>query len=221
MTLVLIVLPPRGGIVSSQCAWSRLTAPYFIECDLAWRSNLDIVIGHECGGLPVIPNVQIENPCGFVMKVTAAGYVGTIDSPSSSFAAYYETIGDVGQKGGSECSNNSIVFVSADGLAPDEELDLAWESLLLPARLLWLFDSWNCTSQRTAFVRVLAPQHLHIGLISPIQGFGDHSLLSISVFLASPDRPSENVIVLAIVVPGLMICNLNIAYRGSFASGRV
>jgi hypothetical protein len=70
-------------------------------------------------------------------------------------------------------------------------------------------------------VRVLAPQHLHIGLISSIQGFGDHSPLSISVLSASPDRLSENVVVLAIVVPGLRICNRNIACRGSLTSGCV
>jgi hypothetical protein len=52
-------------------------------------------------------------------------------------------------------------------------------------------------------------------MIEPIQMPALATQQPLECALTSPDRPRKIVIVLAIVVPGLGICNRNIAYCGS------
>jgi hypothetical protein len=131
------VLPSRMVPINRECA---------LRTDLACQSSLNVKGRHECGSLPVVLSAQLENSRGLI-EITTASYIRAIDLPGGFFPTNYETIGNVGQKGGSECSNNAIVFVSADGLAPDEELDLAAKSFFC------LLTSFGCLIVGTALLK--------------------------------------------------------------------
>jgi hypothetical protein len=134
-----------GGILIDEGNWMERPKS---SADFVQHGEMNGIFVEACGRLAMVPhfNLEVSFPIDN-FDLASPCKISTIDLPSGSFAAYYETIGDVSQKGGSERCDNSVVFVSTDGLTLDEELDLAGECLL------YLLASLSCLIVGTALLK--------------------------------------------------------------------
>jgi hypothetical protein len=127
------VLPARMVPIDRKCA---------LQTDLARQSSLDIKGRHECGSLPVVLNVQMENSRGLI-EITAASHVRAIDLPGGFFPANYELVGDVGQQSGGDRGNQHTITIQNRHDLPDRTEEKIVIGALFCCALAYLYLCWK------------------------------------------------------------------------------